>query len=98
MTKEEFYFKLDEKRENGTEVESLYKEFAFSNSNVKIGDFIKDHIGLIKVDKISFVSHTSVLDYPSCIYSGDIFPIINSSRKIKRFVYQQNVIFSIRVI
>jgi hypothetical protein len=46
---------------------SLAKEYAFSNSTVRIGDIVEDHSDRIKVDKINFGISDRI---PVCVYHG----------------------------
>jgi len=48
---------------------ALKREYAFSNSNVKIGDKITDHCGSIEVEKIK-VTLGFMKKYPECVYYG----------------------------
>jgi hypothetical protein len=45
----------------------LAKEFALANNPYKVGDIFTDHIGSVKVEKISVYLS---LDIPSCVYEG----------------------------
>lgn len=47
----------------------LDKEFAFSNSVVKIGDVFTDHMGSIRVTRIIFGKQYSLK--PMCVYIGN---------------------------
>jgi hypothetical protein len=71
MTKEEYEIILKGlKQKHESELKALAKEYAFSNSTVKVGDIITDTTGLsIKVEQIRFT-----IDYfgngPMCVYNG----------------------------
>ena len=91
MKKEEFELQLGKiKREQNEKIEELSKKFALSNSSVKVGDFVKDHMGWIKVEKIGFVvSETN----PYCTYFGAEYTLkmIQKKNKAKRKLYQINL-------
>lgn len=71
MTKDEY---MEKKRavakKRRREDLTLAKEYAFSNSTVKVGDIVTDHMGKVKVENIKF-SVGSIADmFPCCIYIG----------------------------
>jgi len=54
MNKSEYLTKRSElKAETEKKQSELAKEYALSNTTAKIGDFVKDHIGTIKVERIT---------------------------------------------
>lgn len=76
--------------ESAEKLQALAKEYAFSNSSVKVGDVVIDNIGAVLVGKIQY---TSVPGLPQCVYTG-----IGLTRKLsprkdgkKRQVWQSNV-------
>lgn len=55
MTQEEYNSKRASiQNEADTKLSILAKEYAFSNSTVKVGDVIKDHYQIIKVTSIKY--------------------------------------------
>lgn len=93
MTLEKYKEKIKEiELKAKTEKEKLMKEYAISNNTVVIGEVIEDHIGRIKVEKISFVlSHDGS---PHCVYFGIEFTKAGtlSKRENKRWIHQTNLI------
>lgn len=91
MTKEEYNEKKEEIKNNHfILLKQLGMKFAIENNIVNIGDTIKDHMSIIKVDKIQ-VCNTAY--DPSCIYFG-----IRLKRNLKSFksgettsIYQCNL-------
>lgn len=73
MNKEEYTAKVNELKEKfKKEEKTLAKEYAFSNSPVKVGDIIKDHANTIRVTEIKFaMSGTFTAEFPQCVYYGD---------------------------
>lgn len=76
--------------------QDLFIEYAYANNTLKPGDIVTDHIGSIKIEKISV--HVSYLSEPKpmCIYIGielkkDLTP--TKVRK-ERTVYQSNIVTS----
>lgn len=70
----------------------LNREFAFSNSTVKIGDTVTDHVGSIIVESIGVYLGIQN-QFPTCYYQGlelnkDGKPKKNLN---KRMVYQTNL-------
>ena len=65
-------------------------EYAISNNNVQVGDFVTDHVGTIKVDKISMFYDKEI---PSLIYYGQEYTKTGKQLKngSERPVYQINV-------
>lgn len=65
-------------------------EFAKANNPYKIGDIVKDHIGKLKIEKISYFMFYS---QPSCIYYGVELKKDGTPCKIQsgRPVYQKNI-------
>jgi len=68
----------------------LAKEFALSNNNVKIGDFVTDHMHTIKVERI-FV--TKLHSIPTCVYTGPRYTKAGKPTKRPEScqVYQTNI-------
>jgi hypothetical protein len=68
MTKEQYYEKLKAiELEYDAMKKTLYREYAFANNPYKVGDFVTDHIGTIKIEKIQAYK---AFDLPSCVYTG----------------------------
>jgi hypothetical protein len=79
-------------RDYDNKLSILQRDYAFSNSSVKIGDIVADHIGSVKVAKILYtIVHNG--DYPTCVYRGVEFTKAGKPRKDKsiRDVYQTNL-------
>ena len=72
------------------EMFKLKRDYALSNSTVKIGDMVTDHMGTIKVEKVI----TWCRDIPSCVYKGKEYTKAGkpSKRGSTRNVYQINLI------
>lgn len=71
----------------------LDKEYAMANNPYKIGDIIEDHIGRIKIEKISF-GYTFPHETPGCIYYGIELKKDGTPKKQQdpdRVVYQSNI-------
>jgi len=71
MTLEEYRKSVEEINQE-TDKKKLFieREFAFSNSNVEVGDVVTDHVGSVKVENIKFTRHG--LHVPYCVYYGVI--------------------------
>ena len=72
----------------GNKKMALAKEFAFSNSTVKIGDTITDRIGSITVEEIKYYPYET----PLCIYIGFEAKKDKKMKPKKRDVWQSNLI------
>jgi hypothetical protein len=72
------------------ELIDLAKEYALANNPYKVGDLFTDHMGVIRVEKISV--HFSSYGMPSCIYYGVIINKngLYNKRGEKRNAYQTN--------
>ncbi len=94
MTKEEY---LDKKREIRKEynekVYELAKEFVMSNTDIKRGDFVKDHIGTVKVEVIK-PSYGLTKNVPQATYYGVMYTKAGKPFKSgeKRAVWGGNLI------
>lgn len=80
------------KRDYDNKVGNLQRDYAFSNSSVKVGDIVTDHIGSVKVDIILYtIVHNG--DHPTCVYRGEEFTKAGKPRKKQsmRDVYQINL-------
>ncbi len=53
------------------ELKRLHKAYAFSNSTVIIGDMVTDHMGPVKVDKVTWA--LSLGNAPQCVYHGQCY-------------------------
>jgi len=69
----------------------IYKKYAYANNPYKIGDIIKDHIGILKIEKIGF--HISFGE-SCCIYNGIELKVNHEpiKKQTGRTVYQDNII------
>lgn len=81
---------LEIKNEAKNKLNALAKEYAISNSSVKVGDVVQDHIGSVSVEKITIYRSNP----PSCIYYGLELTARGVPRKGKRtrMVYQVNLL------
>lgn len=87
MDKEEYKFKKSEISRIADEALSrLRREYAFSNSNVSIGDEVEDHSGRIVVDKILIASE--IYGYEGVNLTRKGTP---NKRDPRRVVYQCNL-------
>ena len=68
----------------------IKSEFALSNSAVKVGDIVEDHMGRLRVEKIG-TSFTR--EFPQCVYYGVELTKKNDVKKRQsgRAVYQSNL-------
>ncbi len=83
MLKEEYLNKKTELRKEAEKKQyNLDKEFVLSNTSVEIGDFVKDHLGTIKVEKIA-VAYGFSRDYPEAVYYGVKYTKTGKSFKSK---------------
>ena len=70
MTRQEFHEKLDKiEFEYNIAKNRLYREYAISNNDVKVGDTVEDHIGSILVEKIS-CDYSNAAGFLQCTYFG----------------------------
>lgn len=76
-------------RKHHKEMALLATEFALANSPLKVGDFARDHIGTIKIERIRAVDHTK----PQCVYQGPCYTTKGVPFKSgeSRWVYQSNL-------
>jgi hypothetical protein len=73
----------------------LIREYALSNNPYKIGDIIRDHASIIKIDKIQvYLSYNE----PCCVYSGPELKKDGTSKlpkkngeTIRTSIYQPNI-------
>ncbi len=94
MTKNEY---CAEKRKleqlHSQKMYDLNRKFVLSNTTVKRGDIVQDHIGSIKVEKIKHgISMTS--SYPQVVYFGESYTKAGKPFKSgeKRAVWERNLI------
>ncbi len=80
------------KRGYDNKVGILERDYAFSNSSVKVGDIVTDHIGSVKVDVILYAIVRDN-DYPTCVYRGEELTKAGKARKKQsiRDIYQVNL-------
>lgn len=85
-------FKAEIDKEYQMKLRELAAIFATANSPVSVGDFVTDHIGTIKVEKVSLYLSLSK-DVPSCVYYGPCYTKKNVLYKSgeKREVHQMNI-------
>ena len=96
MTIEEYKLLKQEYAEQALKKERrLAYIFATSNNTVKVGDIITDHIGSIKVEKISwgYFGSSGNISLPSCVYNGVVLKKDKTPTKRgnNRKVYQINL-------
>lgn len=93
MTKEEYIKALEVLRKTAKLKEKqLHNEFALSNSSVKVGDIVTDHIGSVRVQAIT-TTIPLCSPLPCCVYLGEVLNKNGkeSKRKQSREVYQCNI-------
>lgn len=91
MDEQELKSKLKQAVENyEAEKNKIYLEFARANNPYKIGDVVTDHMGALRIEKIT----VSVWDsYPSCVYHGvRLTKAGEPSKKETAPVHQINII------
>ena len=94
MTKEDFDERMSEiTQEFNKKKKKLWIEFAKSNNIVQIGDIVRDHTGLIKVEGVQLFC-PSFSNYPCLRYFGTELKKDGTLRKreIKRSVFQGNMV------
>lgn len=81
-----------EKEANARKME-LIKLYASENNNFKVGDIVKDHIGSVFIEKITYTISFST-KFPCCVYYGLELKKDGTPRKdkSKRSVHQENVL------
>jgi hypothetical protein len=93
MEYNDYLKKLSEmiKRHNG-EIRRLQQEYAYAQSPYKVGDYVTDHIGTIKVEKIQWQSSDMGKDV-TCVYFGQCYTRKKEPFKSgeTRFVFQKNI-------
>ena len=91
MEYDDYKLKYDEiDNEADMKKNELDKEYAYSHNTIKVGDFITDHIGTIKVEKISYAKFNPT---PECVYIGPIYTKSGHRSKCGgiRYVFQRNI-------
>lgn len=92
MTETE-YLKEREKIERSYEDKKVLLDLKYTqeNSRVNIGDIVTDHLGSVRVEKISLYRSCG---FPSCIYTGPCITkkMIPFKSGERREVYQTNII------
>jgi len=94
MTEDEYLINIEAlKKEHENKLSFLDKEFALSNSNVKIGDIVEDCNSKISVEKIKFTKSVCS-SFPECVYFGTILNKNGEKNKKgkKCYIYQSNII------
>jgi len=93
MTREEYKKAMQKIHEDYT----LYKDqirqrFAFERSTVRIGDIVRDHTSVIKIEKIE-ACMSPYTSFPECRYFGVRCSEENEvvSPEEKRYVYQKDI-------
>lgn len=92
MTHEEYLKKIkDLNREFGEKKTSIMKSYVDANNKYKIGDTVTDHLGSIKVEKISY--HWGLYDKPCAVFYGSELKKDGTVKKLggKRNLYQSNI-------
>jgi hypothetical protein len=95
MTKQQYNDRIKE-------VEELHKinkllviqVYAYANNPYKVGDIIRDHSHIIKIERIKFCRPSIGEEFPSCVYHGielkkDLTPKKNQGNTV---MYQTNVL------
>ena len=96
MNKTEYLAKkLKLKAEAEEKQHQLAKEYVLSNTTIRVGDFVADHIGTIKVEKIT-IGYGFSRDNPKAIYYGLQYTKSGKPFKsgAKRSVWAGNVVNS----
>lgn len=95
MTKQQYNDKIKELKASYN-ISELYivKEYAYANNPYKIGDVIRDHSHIIKIEKIKFCRASVGEEFPSCVYHGielkkDLTPKKNQENTV---MFQANVL------
>lgn len=94
MTKEDFDVRMSEiTQEFDEKREKLWIEFAKSNNIVQVGDVVRDHTGLIKVEGAQ-VFLPSFSNYPCMRYVGTVLKKDGTlkKRERRRSVFQSNMV------
>lgn len=93
MDKEKYDAEMDLlEKEHLDAVRSLKVKFAFANNPYQMGDIIKDHQSIIRIEKIQATT-ANLQKYPECVYSGpqlkkDLTPRKDGNREQ---IWQSNV-------
>lgn len=94
MTAEEYKETIEAlSKEFENNKKTIGRQYAISNSPLKVGEVATDHIGSIKIEKIQ-VDHSAAFgQLPQCVYIGkplkkDLTPI---KGKPERYVWQSNL-------
>ena len=91
MTKEEYEIRLSELEQNHqNNLRALANEYALSNNPYKVGDFLIDHIGVMKVERIEVTYCSSGY---TCVYFGTEYTrkLVPMKKQSGRGMYQPNV-------
>lgn len=94
MEYEEFKIKKQKLRDDHLkEVSELSTSYALSNNSVKLGDFVTDNTGTIRVDSINTYLGFYGDGQPQCAYYGIMLTKKNKPFKSgeKRYLYQSNI-------
>lgn len=92
MTEEEYKIKLKQiDKERDKSLQLLYKEYALSNNPYKIGDIIKDHQSIIKIESIGIYKgyYFSGCKYFGTKLTSKLVPFKNGD---KSTIYQMNIL------
>ncbi len=92
MNLEEYKSALNDiEKEAKAKKQQLYKDYAKANNPYKEGDIITDHIGSIRIEKITAVMDAN--NIPVCWYDGKVIKKDGTPTKrgAKRSIYQHNI-------
>jgi hypothetical protein len=95
MTKQQYKDKIKELKASYSISElHIVQEYAYANNPYKVGDIIRDHCHIIKIQTIKFCKPSIGEGFPSCVYHGielkkDLTPKKNQGSTV---MYQTNVL------
>lgn len=95
MTKEEYDQALKGLKESYDQKKTeLMKDYARSNCPYSVGDILKDHIGIIRVERIGYY----LTEPPQCMFYGTELTVklVPNKKHTRREMYQKNVIEKVR--
>lgn len=95
MTKEEYNQTLMDLKESYDQKRAeLMINYARSNCSYSVGDILKDHMGIIRVENIKYY----LADPPQCVFYGTELTVklVPNKKNERREMYQTNVIEKVR--
>lgn len=95
MTKEEYNQALKDLEESYDQKRTeLMKDYARFNCPYSVGDILKDHMGIIRVERIGYY----LTDPPQCMFYGTELTVklVPNKKNKRREMYQTNVIEKVR--